>query len=91
MDLNAQFRDCHLRYRNFCKSANWREFFAETDLPERPDLLADLMAVDMGKLVLYMIEMDPTREKFVFLPYRPRDRVLPSARCSHNLKASPNA
>ena len=69
MDLNAQFRDCHLRYRNFCKSINWREFFAETDLPEKTDLLADLMAVDMGKLVLCMIEMDPTREKFGFLPY----------------------
>ena len=25
VDLNAQFRDCHLRYRNFCKSINWRE------------------------------------------------------------------
>ena len=28
-----------------------------------------MIAVDMGKLVLCMIEMDPTREKFGVLPY----------------------
>jgi hypothetical protein len=69
VDLSAQLRECHLRFRNTCKGFNWREVVLEANLPEKPDLLADLMAVDMGKLILQMIQIDPTREKFGYLPY----------------------
>ena len=69
VDLRAEFGASHLRYRQYCKNIKWHEVFPELGIPDRPDLLADLMAVGIGKIILRTIEIDKSRELFGYLPY----------------------
>jgi hypothetical protein len=53
----------------FQMKTNWKEHYPEENIPTNPDLLVDLMKLDIGRIYRALQKEDPRRRKYGFLPY----------------------
>ena len=70
-DWKEEFKAHYKNFRIRCAQINWRTEFPELDLPAEGDLsmLDDLVHADLTKIMNRLIDEDPDRSRFGFLPH----------------------
>ena len=66
--LRGEFARVFKAFRVACSNLDWHTLFPDLDLPERINVLDDLLTADLGVVYKSLIASDPGRKKYGYLP-----------------------